>query len=143
MTYKVNGEVVPGSKNYWAQLISGLTEKKYEVTLDVVSKMGQRGTASVDFEVVKNAAPQCALSYTESNMSWSFTNKCIDTDGKLVRYEWYINDELRNVFGSTATLSKNLNRGKQIYELSRMMIVGIQQLSVRPFMVWMRARQSP
>ncbi|MBX0103972.1 hypothetical protein HZR82_25420, partial [Salmonella enterica subsp. enterica serovar Typhi] len=113
VTYKVNGEVVPGSKNYWAQLISGLTEKKYEVTLDVVSKMGQRGTASVDFEVVKNAAPQCALSYTESNMSWSFTNKCIDTDGKLVRYEWYINDELRNVFGSTATLSKNLNRGKQ------------------------------
>ncbi|WP_236917416.1 hypothetical protein, partial [Enterobacter hormaechei] len=57
--------------------------------------------------------PQCVLSHTESNMSWSFTNKCVDTDGKLVRYEWYINDELRNVFGSTATLSKNLNRGKQ------------------------------
>ncbi|MCZ5120754.1 hypothetical protein O6A27_28710, partial [Escherichia coli] len=40
VTYKLHGEVVPGSKNYWAQLISGLTEKKYEVTLDVVSKMG-------------------------------------------------------------------------------------------------------
>nr|UGK56169.1 hypothetical protein [Escherichia coli]UGK56560.1 hypothetical protein [Escherichia coli] len=77
-------------------------------------------------------------------MSWSFTNKCIDTDGKLVRYEWYINDELRNVFGSTATLSKKtLIVGSKIYELSRMMIVGIQQLSVRPFMVRMRARQSP
>lgn len=113
VTYKVNGEVVQGSKNYWAQGIPGLTEKKYEITLDVVSKMGQRGTASVDFDVVKNAAPQCVLSHTESNMSWSFTNKCVDTDGKLVRYEWYINDELRNVFGSTATLSKNLNRGKQ------------------------------
>ena len=46
-------------------------------------------------------------------MSLSFTNKCNDTYGKLVRYEWYINDELKNVFGSTATLSKNLNRGKQ------------------------------
>lgn len=113
VTYRVNGEVVPGSKNYWAQLISNLNENKYSITLDVVSKMGQRGTTSVDFDVVKNSPPQCALSYTESNMSWSFTNKCVDTDGKLVRYEWYINDELRNVFGSTATLSKNLNRGKQ------------------------------
>nr|QHJ90676.1 hypothetical protein [Escherichia coli] len=40
-------------------------------------------------------------------------HKCDDTDGKMVRYEWFINGELRNVFGSTATLSKNLNRGKQ------------------------------
>ncbi|MBN6464134.1 hypothetical protein JZM26_26420, partial [Escherichia coli] len=111
--YKVNGKVVEGSKNYWAQVISGLTEQKYVITMDVVSKMGQRGTASVDFDVVKNSVPQCTLSYTETNLSWSFTNKCVDTDGKLVRYEWYINDELRNVFGSTATLSKNLNRGKQ------------------------------
>ncbi|MGV7963802.1 IncHI-type conjugal transfer protein RSP [Photorhabdus tasmaniensis] len=112
VTYKVNGEVVPGSKNYWAQLISGLPEKKYEITIDVVSKLGQRGTAAVDFDVVKNAVPECTLSYTETNLSWNFTNKCVDTDGKMVRYEWYINDELRNVFGSTATLSKNLNCGK-------------------------------
>lgn len=27
VTYKVNGEVVQGSKNYWAQGIPGLTEK--------------------------------------------------------------------------------------------------------------------
>jgi len=31
----------------------------------------------------------------------------------MSRYEWYINGELRNVFGNSATLSKNLNRGKQ------------------------------
>ncbi|MCA7708209.1 hypothetical protein LE041_23065, partial [Escherichia coli] len=91
----------------------GLKEKKYEITIDVVSKLGQRGSASVEFDVVKNAVPNCTLSYTETNLSWSFTNKCDDTDGKMVRYEWFINGELRNVFGSTATLSKNLNRGKQ------------------------------
>lgn len=113
VTYKVNGEVIPSGKNYWAQLISGLKEKKYEITIDVVSKLGQRGSASVEFDVVKNAVPNCTLSYTETNLSWSFTNKCDDTDGKMVRYEWFINGELRNVFGSTATLSKNLNRGKQ------------------------------
>ncbi len=50
---------------------------------------------------LKNAVPNCTLSYTETNLSWSFTNKCDDTDGKMVRYEWFINGELRNVFGST------------------------------------------
>lgn len=108
VTYKVNGEVIPSGKNYWAQLIPGLKEKKYEITIDVVSKLGQRGSASVEFDVVKNAVPNCTLSYTETNLSWSFTNKCDDTDGKMVRYEWFINGELRNVFGSTATLSKTL-----------------------------------
>ncbi|EBG2148463.1 hypothetical protein FIP36_17105 [Salmonella enterica] len=111
--YKVNGEPVENGKNYWAQIITGLSEKKYTVTLDVISKFGQRGTATVEFDVVKNAPPACTLSYTETNLSWNFTNKCVDTDGKMARYEWYINDELRNVYGNSATLSKNLNRGKQ------------------------------
>lgn len=113
VTYKVNGTEIESGKNYWAQLITGLKENKYEVSIDVVSKLGQRGRASVEFDVVKNSVPSCTLGYTETNLSWSFTNKCTDADGKMVRYEWFINGELRNVFGSTATLSKNLNRGKQ------------------------------
>lgn len=113
VTYKVNGVPVEGSKNYWSQLIPGLKENKYTVTIDVISKLGQRGSASVDFDVVKNAPPVCTLNYTETNLSWNFTNKCDDQDGKITRFEWFINNELRNVFGSSATLSKNLNRGKQ------------------------------
>ncbi|MDP0941870.1 hypothetical protein, partial [Klebsiella quasipneumoniae] len=37
VTYNVNGEVIPSGKNNCAQLISGFKEKKYEITLDVVS----------------------------------------------------------------------------------------------------------
>lgn len=113
VTYLVNGIPVEGSKNYWAQFIPGLKENKYRVTVEVVSQLGQRGSASVDFDVVKNAVPVCSLNYTETNLSWNFTNKCEDRDGKIARYEWFINNELRNVYGSSATLSKNLNRGKQ------------------------------
>lgn len=111
--YKVNGTPVEVGKNYWAQLISGMKEGKYHVTIDVVSQLGQRGSASLDFDVVKNAPPVCSLSYTETSLSWNFTNKCSDIDGKISRYEWYINGEMRSVFGSSATLSKNLNKGKQ------------------------------
>lgn len=113
VTYKVNGDVLDAGKNYWAQVVSNLKEGKYKITVDVVSKMGQRGSAEVDFDVVKNAPPECTLTYSDTNLSWNFTNKCVDSDGKMSRYEWYINGELRNVFGNSATLSKNLNRGKQ------------------------------
>lgn len=113
VVYKVNGVQIDSGKNYWAQLIPGLKENKYSITVDVVSKLGQRGTAQVDFDVVKNSAPVCSLNYTETNLSWNFSNDCTDTDGKMARYEWYINNELRNVYGKSATLSKNLNRGKQ------------------------------
>ena len=113
VTYKVNGETLDAGKNYWAQFVSNLKEGKYKITVDVVSKMGQRGTADVDFDVVKNSPPQCQLTYSDTNLSWNFTNKCVDSDGKMSRYEWYINGELRYVFGNSATLSKNLNRGKQ------------------------------
>ncbi|NRN29029.1 hypothetical protein [Photorhabdus heterorhabditis] len=117
VTYKLNGQAIDGGRNYWTQFLPGLAEGKYQLVIEVVSKFGQRGTANVDFDVVKNAPPKCILDYTETNLSWNFTNKCTDFDGKMRKYEWYINDEQRNVFGNSATLSKNLNKGKQVVKV--------------------------
>ncbi|CRY84277.1 hypothetical protein [Yersinia intermedia] len=112
VSYKLNGEVIDGGKNYWAQYFPGIKEGKYRLEMDVVSVMGQRGQSTIDFDVIANQPPTCELTYTESNLSWSFNDKCVDADGKVSRYEWYINDEIRSVYGTSATLSKNLNKGK-------------------------------
>lgn len=118
VTFKLNGKPVDGGKNYWSQTFENIMEGSYKLEMDVVSTQGQRGVVVVDFDVIPNTPPTCNLTYTETQLSWAFTAKCSDPDGKISSYVWKVNDQVRGVFGSTATLSKAQNKGKLVVSIT-------------------------
>lgn len=118
VTFKLNGKPVEGGKNYWSQTFENIMEGSYKLEMDVVSTQGQRGVVVVDFDVIPNTPPTCNLTYTETQLSWAFTAKCSDPDGKISSYVWKVNDQVRGVFGSTATLSKAQNKGKLVVSIT-------------------------
>lgn len=118
VSFKLNGKAVDGGKNYWSQTFENIMEGSYKLEMDVVSTQGQRGSVTVDFDVIPNTPPNCSLTYTETPLSWAFTAKCNDPDGKISSYVWKVNDQVRGVFGSTATLSKSQNKGKLVVSIT-------------------------
>ncbi|MDR8295220.1 hypothetical protein FPK78_21930, partial [Acinetobacter baumannii] len=101
-----------------SQTFENIMEGSYKLEMDVVSTQGQRGVVVVDFDVIPNTPPTCNLTYTETQLSWAFTAKCSDPDGKISSYVWKVNDQVRGVFGSTATLSKAQNKGKLVVSIT-------------------------
>jgi hypothetical protein len=118
VSFKLNGKAIDGGRNYWSQLFGNIMEGTYKLEMEVVSTQGQRGRVQVDFDVIPNTPPTCNLTYTETALSWAFTGKCNDPDGKISSYVWKVNDQVRGVYGSTATLSKAQNKGKLVVSIT-------------------------
>lgn len=105
LVYRINGEVLDIGKSRYARA-SLPTEGTYAVTLDVETKMGKAVVGNIDIEVKENNPPTCELEVKEGSTSWTASAKCVDTDGRIARHHWYVEDELQGLGGSVITISK-------------------------------------
>lgn len=64
----------------------------HEIKLEVESNFGQTAVYTEQVEVVENQPPTCELQQSGYSQTVRLESKCIDTDGRMKRYEWEIDD---------------------------------------------------
>lgn len=105
MIYSLDGkELATGGSRYArAQLPA---EGDYKFKLNIETKMGKASQGEVAVEVRENVAPTCELEVKEGGTAWTANARCVDTDGRIARHQWYVNDKLQGLGGSVITISK-------------------------------------
>ena len=102
-----NGEMThEEGKGTYRQSLSTLAEGSHTIEVEVESLFGQIGRTRLDIEVVPNVPPECTLKTTQSTTSITFDMACSDEDGKIARYEWFLDGEPLANIQRSITLSK-------------------------------------
>lgn len=89
-------------------LFSGLTEGHHVIQFDAVSAFGQRGSKTLEVDVVANQLPVCNPTVYSGSTSWRVSLHCSDPDGRMVAYRWILGDEAKGNTSDTITVTKGL-----------------------------------
>jgi hypothetical protein len=105
MVYRLNGEpIITGGSRYARANLP--IEGVYAMSLDIETTMGNVASGNIEIEVKDNVPPTCELDVKEGGTAWTASAKCVDTDGRIARHHWYLNDALQGLGGSVITISK-------------------------------------
>lgn len=67
---------------------TGLKSGHHQISFEITSLFGQRGTGKLDVDVVENQKPTCNPTVYNTTSSWRVTLNCKDPDGKVIAYRW-------------------------------------------------------
>jgi hypothetical protein len=86
-----NNEVV-SEESTWISSFSALSI--YQIKLEVMDDNGLWSTkVSANFKIVENTPPQVSFDVSSDGMSYNFNSTVRDTEGRVVSFEWFVNDE--------------------------------------------------
>lgn len=105
LVYRLNGDVLNTGGSRYARANLPV-EGTYAVTLDIETTMGKAANGQIDIAVKDNVPPTCELEVKEGATAWTATAKCLDTDGRIARHHWFVEDKLQGLGGSVITISK-------------------------------------
>lgn len=105
LVYRLNGEVLSTGGSRYARATLP-EEGTYRVDLDIETLMGKQAAGNVNIAVQDNVAPTCELQVIEGGTAWTATARCVDSDGRIARHHWYLDDTLQGLGGSVITISK-------------------------------------
>jgi hypothetical protein len=92
--YFVNGEALSSSGNYGRAI---LDQGEYEITMQALTRMGHTAKGMTTVEVAKNILPTCEIDVTEGTSSWRATASCMDEDGRVTSYRWWVDGEEQSI----------------------------------------------
>lgn len=105
MIYSLDGdELATGGSRYARASLP--SEGAYQFKLNIETKMGKAAEGEVAVEVHENVAPTCEIEVKEGGTAWTAVAKCVDTDGRIARHQWFLDDKLQGLGGSVITISK-------------------------------------
>ncbi len=87
---------------------TGLKSGHHQISFEITSLFGQRGTGKLDVDVVENQKPTCNPTVYNTTSSWRVTLNCKDPDGKVIAYRWILGDEAKGNTSDTITATKAL-----------------------------------
>ena len=86
-----NNEVV-SEESTWISSFSALSI--YQIKLEVMDDNGVWSTkVSANFKIVENTPPQVSFDVSSDGLSYNFNSTVRDTEGRVVSFEWFVNDE--------------------------------------------------
>ena len=86
-----NNEVV-SEDSTWISSFSALSI--YQIKLEVMDDNGEWSTnVSANFKIVENTPPQVSFDVSSDGLSYNFNSTVRDTEGRVVSFEWFVNDE--------------------------------------------------
>ncbi|BDC78533.1 Ig-like domain-containing protein [Aquipseudomonas alcaligenes] len=105
MEYRLDGEKIDTGGSRYARATLP-TEGAYQFKLNIETMMGKATEGEVVVEVKENVPPTCELEVKEGATAWTASAKCQDTDGRIARHHWFVDDKLQGLGGSVITISK-------------------------------------
>lgn len=94
----VDGELQPELEKSSAN-IENLLTGDHELKLKILTNYGQEAEAIIPIEVVPNQPPTCSIDYRMYSKTARIEAKCKDLDGKMVKYDWTVGDNVRRNIG--------------------------------------------
>lgn len=102
--YSINGERIE-SVGYGAG--TTLEAGTHELSLFVMTRMGEELIETITLEVAANEPPVCEIVTEDRSSTWRLNAVCEDTDGRMRGYEWTINGEPVTVRSNRLTIQKS------------------------------------
>jgi hypothetical protein len=89
-------------------------EVDYNIRLVSTTRFGQEGESEFNVHINKNIPPTCIMDLKESSTQLKWELKCSDVDGKIVKYNWYVDGIKLSNYQHTITMTKSRIVGESV-----------------------------